>query len=297
MRKTNHKTEVTALEVRGLSSKMSQKRSSTIPLFVLIAGIIDIVLGITFIVDPDLYPQNLGNEASEDLIVLLGYFSIGIGSFLIFASILIFAASYRTGGFFALIGGIISLIFINIISGLLGSLGGWWTLKKVKKSIGVTCPNCGTLNPIAATVCYGCGTPLLIPKEGKVFDQKVEEEPPKIITPPEISLEEGIKCPICGELSPPNSRFCGFCGTPFERPETPLFPIPMEKKKCQTCSTKTPISAIYCLKCGKKFMETSQKMEEKGPIPMEQTGWIMCPFCNKKTPPNSNFDINCGAKL
>lgn len=285
------------MEVGSLSSKTLQKRSSTIPLLVLIAGIIDIALGIILIVDPDLYPENLGDEAGEDLVILLGYFSIGIGSFLIFASMLIFAASYRIGGFFALIGGIISLIFINIISGLLGSLGGWWTLKAVKKSIGVTCPKCGTPNPIAATVCYGCGTPLLISKEAEFFDQKVEEEPSKIVTPPKISLEEGVKCPVCGEVSPPHSRFCGFCGNPFEKPETPLFPVSIQKKKCQTCSTKNPISAIYCLKCGKKFMEASQEIEEEGPIPIEQIGWIKCPFCNEKTPPNSNFDINCGAKL
>ena len=144
---------------------MSQKHSSTIPLLVLIAGIIDIVLGAAFIIDPDLYTQNLGGELGDDIIILLGYFSIGIGSFLIFASMLIFAATYRTGGVFALIGGIISLLFINIISGILGSLGGWWTLKKVKKAIGATCLKCGLINPIAAPLCYSCGAPLLIPKE------------------------------------------------------------------------------------------------------------------------------------
>ena len=285
------------MEVGRLSSKTSQKRSSKIPLLVLIAGIIDIVLGIIFIVDPNLYPQNLGEEAGEDLIVLLGYFSIGVGSFLIFASILILTAAYRMGGFFALIGGIISLVFINIISGILGSLGGWWTLKEGKKPIGVTCPKCSTLNPIAATVCYGCGIPLLILKEAEISGRKIEEAPPKTITPPEISLEEGVKCPMCGEVSPPNSRFCGFCGTSFERPETPLYPVLMQEKKCQTCSTRNPISAIFCLKCGKKFMESPEEMEEKGPIPMEQIGWTACNFCNKKTPPKSNFCIACGAKL
>ena len=288
------------MEVGKLSSKTSQKRSSIIPLLVLIAGIIDIALGIAFIVEPDLYPQNLGDEAGKDLIVLLGYFSIGIGSFLVFASILIFAAAYKVGGFFAIIGGIISLIFINLFSGILGFLGGWLTLKEVKKSIGVKCPKCGTLNPVAAVLCYGCGAPLLIPKEAGVLDQKVEEAPPKapkIVTPPEISLGDGLKCPVCGEKSPPNSRFCGFCGTPLKRPETPLFPSPMQKKKCKTCSTKNPISAIYCLKCGKKFMESPQELEEKGFIPIEQAGWAKCPFCNKKTPSNSNFCIVCGAKL
>ena len=285
------------MEAGRPSSKTLQKLSSIIPLLVLIAGIINIGLGITLIVEPDLYPENLGDEAGEDLIVLLGYFSIGVGSFLIFASILIFAASYRVGGFFALIGGIISLVFINIISGLLGSLGGWWTLKASKKSIGVTCQKCDTLNPIAATVCYGCGAPLLIPKEAEVSEQKVEEAPPKIITPPEISLEEGVKCPVCGELSPPSSRFCGFCGNPFEKPETPLFPFPMQKKKCQTCSTKNPINALFCLKCGKKFMEPSEEKEEKGFILMGKTGWLSCSFCNEKTPPKSSFCINCGANL
>ncbi len=100
----------------------------------------------------------------------------------------------------------------------------------------VRCVNCGAGNPMAASFCTTCGTPL----------QKPVENPNPAPAP-------GIKCNGCGAVLPVGTKFCTNCGTPLtEEPPAPAEPIEI-KKICPNCNESMMPEAAFCTNCGTKI--------------------------------------------
>jgi uncharacterized OB-fold protein len=82
-----------------------------------------------------------------------------------------------------------------------------------------TCPMCGaTLRP-DLNYCEVCGADVSIydqvlqlmtnaqPSQGPVFNQPVPQQP----------MQQGIVCPNCGQLNPPDAKRCMYCGAELHK--------------------------------------------------------------------------------
>ncbi len=82
-------------------------------------------------------------------------------------------------------------------------------------------------------------------------------------------------CPKCGQLVPPNVRFCPACGTPMGGAPAAGGP------PCAKCGTPIPSGSKFCPNCGAPS------------APPTRT----CPKCNQSVSGSPKFCPNCGAAL
>jgi class 3 adenylate cyclase/tetratricopeptide (TPR) repeat protein len=68
-----------------------------------------------------------------------------------------------------------------------------------------------------------------------------------------------ITCPACASENPPNSRFCGNCGTPLAR-------------TCPSCGSQNPPANNYCAACGTPLRSESAQLEQPAPTPVSDSG-------------------------
>jgi len=81
-----------------------------------------------------------------------------------------------------------------------------------------------------------------------------------------FSNNNTLKCPKCGAMNPPSSKFCSECGTKFEPDKKcpkcganvpggskfcPECGTPMGNKKCASCGAEVPAGTKFCPECGK----------------------------------------------
>ena len=82
--------------------------------------------------------------------------------------------------------------------------------------------------------------------------------------------EQATKCPQCGNILPPNAKFCFECGAKIEA----LSPNEMI---CPKCGKKTP-KGKFCVECGQPLVNR-------------------CPNCGAEVPQGGKFCLECGTKL
>ncbi len=115
------------------------------------------------------------------------------------------------------------------------------------------------------------------------------------------------RCPQCDFVNPPESNYCGVCGTALETvPAPPMFkPIEVsvlsekdpekektEEKKCSECGTVNPPESQFCFKCGVKIDAVPLKESEK-----EKTATKKCPKCGRMLNSDAKFCGFCATKL
>lgn len=71
--------------------------------------------------------------------------------------------------------------------------------------IGLVCDQCSTLSAMGTPRCVRCGSSLALEEETRVGT-------PALRAPAPADPTAAQPCPECGELVPPNHRFCGGCG-------------------------------------------------------------------------------------
>ncbi|MDE6232344.1 MAG: zinc ribbon domain-containing protein, partial [Lachnospiraceae bacterium] len=81
---------------------------------------------------------------------------------------------------------------------------------------------------------------------------------------------QNTKCPKCGNILPPNAKFCLECGTKIEQ-------MSSNEMICPHCGKKTP-KGKFCMECG-------QSLANK------------CPNCGSEIPKGGKFCLECGTKL
>lgn len=81
---------------------------------------------------------------------------------------------------------------------------------------------------------------------------------------------QDIKCPNCGNILPPNAKFCLECGTKIEQ-------ISSNEMICPHCGKKTP-KGKFCMECGQPLA-------------------LRCPNCGAEIPQGGKFCLECGTKL
>lgn len=81
---------------------------------------------------------------------------------------------------------------------------------------------------------------------------------------------QGAKCPKCGNVLPPNAKFCLECGTKIEQ-------MSSNEMICPHCGKKTS-KGKFCVECG-------QQLANK------------CPNCGTEIPQGGKFCLECGTKL
>ena len=81
---------------------------------------------------------------------------------------------------------------------------------------------------------------------------------------------QDIKCPNCGNILPPNAKFCLECGTKIEQ-------ISSNEMICPHCGKKTP-KGKFCMECGQPLTNR-------------------CPNCGAEVPQGGKFCLECGTKL
>ena len=81
---------------------------------------------------------------------------------------------------------------------------------------------------------------------------------------------QNIKCPKCGNILPPNAKFCLECGTKIEQ-------LSDNEMICPHCGKKTP-KGKYCMECGQPLSNR-------------------CPNCGAEIPQGGKFCLECGTKL
>jgi len=90
------------------------------------------------------------------------------------------------------------------------------------------CPMCGaTLRP-DLNYCEVCGADVSIydqvlqlmtnaqPSQGPIFNQPVPQQP-MMQQPVQQPMQQGIVCPNCGQLNPPNAKRCMYCGAELHK--------------------------------------------------------------------------------
>ncbi|BDC17893.1 zinc ribbon domain-containing protein [Acidianus sp. HS-5] len=90
-----------------------------------------------------------------------------------------------------------------------------------------TCPMCGaTLRP-DLNYCEVCGADITIydqvlqsimnsqPFQGQVFNQA--QQLPQDIPQQPVPQQQGIACPNCGQLNPPDAKRCMYCGAELHK--------------------------------------------------------------------------------
>jgi predicted amidophosphoribosyltransferase len=91
-----------------------------------------------------------------------------------------------------------------------------------------TCPMCGaTLRP-DLNYCEVCGADVSIydqvlqlimnaqPFQGPIFNQPVPQQP-MMQQPVQQPMQQGLVCPNCGQLNPPNAKRCMYCGAELHK--------------------------------------------------------------------------------
>lgn len=85
--------------------------------------------------------------------------------------------------------------------------------------IGLVCDQCSTLSAMGTPRCTRCGASLALEDETRVGT-------PALRAPAPAAEPGPMPCLVCGELVPPNHRFCGACGTRVDgqkaRPTAPM---------------------------------------------------------------------------
>jgi class 3 adenylate cyclase/tetratricopeptide (TPR) repeat protein len=96
----------------------------------------------------------------------------------------------------------------------------------------VTCPSCGTENPVGQKFCGECGTPL------------------------------AAVCPSCGTTNPPGQKFCGECGTPLaDKPATATAGPPTPSAEAPTAERRL-VSVLFADLVGFTTLSESRDAEE-----------------------------------
>lgn len=84
------------------------------------------------------------------------------------------------------------------------------------------------------------------------------------------SSVQNVKCPKCGNMLPPNAKFCLECGTKIEQ-------VSADEMICPHCGKKTP-KGKFCMECGQSLINK-------------------CPNCGAEIPIGGKFCLECGTKL
>ncbi len=92
--------------------------------------------------------------------------------------------------------------------------------------------------------------------------------PTRVNSIPTPVINDGVKCPSCGQMLPSGSRFCTSCGAAIDKPAV-VKPV-QEGIICPTCGKKLPMGLRFCTECGSEIPEAvsaessqSEKQTEK----------------------------------
>lgn len=77
--------------------------------------------------------------------------------------------------------------------------------------------------------------------------------PTRVNNIPTPVINDGVKCPSCGQMLPSGSRFCTSCGTAVDKPVA-VKPV-QEGITCPTCGKKLPAGLRFCTECGSEIPE------------------------------------------
>lgn len=86
----------------------------------------------------------------------------------------------------------------------------------------------------------------------------------------ERASSQNAKCPKCGNILPPNAKFCMECGTKIEQ-------VSVNEMICPHCGKKTP-KGKFCMECGQSLINK-------------------CPNCGAEILQGGKFCLECGTKL
>lgn len=86
--------------------------------------------------------------------------------------------------------------------------------------------------------------------------------------PASASMQNGPKCPSCGNVNPMGAKFCLECGQKLE-----------QGVACPACGHLNPLGAKFCLECGTRLASPK------------------CPSCGAELPEGTKFCPDCGTKI
>ncbi|MGC8692475.1 MAG: zinc-ribbon domain-containing protein [Thermoplasmata archaeon] len=118
---------------------------------------------------------------------------------------------------------------------------------------------------------------------------------------------QGIKCPNCGTVNPPQATRCMTCGMPLQ----PAFNG--QGITCPKCGTLNPPNVSNCIICGyplnnqtgmPQTMQTQNVQNQMNynfnqpQFPEQQNqNSVICPNCGYSNPPEAVYCLKCGYKL
>lgn len=157
----------------------------------------------------------------------------------------------------------------------------------------VTCPSCGKSVPAGTKFCSFCGAPMeqtpvatAVPAEPQVYDTEPQVGDDKL-----PMGDDKQRCPNCGEVIEPGTKFCVKCGTKIETEEQ----NPMETGG----SVETEEASAEAL------MEEQTPVAAATPVepqvcddePQMGDAEQHCPNCGEVIEPGAKFCVKCGTKI
>lgn len=156
----------------------------------------------------------------------------------------------------------------------------------------VTCPSCGKSVPAGTKFCSFCGAPMeqtpvatAVPTEPQVYDTEPQVGDDKL-----SMSDDKQRCPNCGEVIEPGTKFCVKCGTKIEAEEQNLTETGNSAEAKETSAEapmeQTPVAAA-----------TPVEPQVRGDEPQMGDTEKHCPNCGEVIESGAKFCVKCGTKI